>query len=223
MKLNLVDQLTLLALDDEKGSFVADSMSFGYGLAGAVILELSLQEMIEVHEKKLRLTSDQSCKDELLDYFLEIIRKEKKEKDIQEWVEVIGAEETYIKENTVEKLIGAGILLKKEEKFLWVFSNDKYPTQNVKPENELRKALIDILTDQREVNLHDMMLFSLIDMCELNTEVFGKEKAKKYENKIKNIVESEQLSSSLTQAIKEIHEVLMSVIFMLISTTIINN
>lgn len=223
MNLNLVDQLTLLALDDEKGSFVADSMSFGYGLAGAVILELSLQEMIEVHEKKLRLTSDQSCKDELLDYFLEIIRKEKKEKDIQEWVEVIGAEETYIKENTVEKLIGAGILLKKEEKFLWVFSNDKYPTQNVKPENELRKALIDILTDQREVNLHDMMLFSLIDMCELNIEVFGKEKAKKYENKIKNIVESEQLSSSLTQAIKEIHEVLMSVIFMLISTTIINN
>lgn len=223
MKLNLVDQLTLLALDDVKGSFIANSMSFGYGLAGAVILELSLQDKIEVCEKKLKVKSHKSCNNQLLDHFLDTIRKAKKEKEIQDWVEVIGGDESYIKQKTVDRLIDAGILSKKEEKILWVFTNDKYPTRNAKPENELRKHLSELLTNNCEVNLQEMMLISLIDMCELNEEVFGKQKAKKYKDKIKKIIASENLSSSLTQAVKEIHEVLIGVIFMMVTVNIINN
>ena len=45
MGLNLIDQLTLLALDDEKGTLVADSTAFSYALGGAVIMELALQEL----------------------------------------------------------------------------------------------------------------------------------------------------------------------------------
>ncbi len=31
MNLNLIDQLTLLALDDKKGNFIPDSISYSYG------------------------------------------------------------------------------------------------------------------------------------------------------------------------------------------------
>ena len=53
IELNLIDQLTLLALDDEKGTFVAESNAYSYALAGALIMELALQGRIELAEKKV--------------------------------------------------------------------------------------------------------------------------------------------------------------------------
>ncbi len=224
MNLNLVDQLTLLALDDEKGNFVADSFSFAYGLAGAIILELSLQNKIEIREKKIEVNSHKTCGDLLLDHFMDQIRNSKKKRDIQSWVQIIGDKLSFVQEETVKKLIGDGILRKKEEKILWVFSNDKYPTINAKPENELRKRLNDILLNDRNLDLKESMLISLIDMCSLNKEVFGKEGAKKYEKKIKAIIENAKLSSEVGKAVQEIHDALMMVIVMMLTTTtIINN
>ncbi|MDE5417337.1 GPP34 family phosphoprotein [Labilibaculum sp. DW002] len=224
MNLNLVDQLTLLALDDEKGNFVADSFSFAYGLAGAIILELSLQNKIEIREKKIEVNSHKTCGDLLLDHFMDQIRNSKKKRDIQSWVQIIGDKLSFVQEETVKKLIGDGILRKKEEKILWVFSNDKYPTINAKPENELRKRLNDILLNDRKLDLKESMLISLIDMCSLNKEVFGKEGAKEYEKKIKAIIENAKLSSEVGKAVQEIHDALMMVIVMMLTTTtIINN
>jgi len=227
MNLNLVDQLTLLALDDEKGSIVADTFSFGYGLAGAVILELSLHERIVIKEKKIEVKSSATSGDILLDYFLDMIRNSKKKRTIQSWVEIMGGKADHIKDETVKKLIEDGILTKKEEKILWVFSNDKYPTQNAKPENELKKRLNDILLNNREISSKEVMLYSLIDMCDLNREVFGKERAKEYKKKIKAIIENAHLSSEVGKAVKEIHDALMVVVIMLITTstttTIINS
>lgn len=219
MNLNLVDRLTLLALDDEKGSFVADSLTFAYGLAGAVILELSLQEMIEIKEKKIEVNSHKNCNDVLLDHFLDLIRNSKKKRDLQSWVQIIGEKLSYIKEETLKKLIDEGILVQKEEKILWVFSNDKYPTINAKPENELRKRLNDILLNDRSLDLKESMLISLIDMCSLNKEVYGKERAKQYKKKIKTIIENAKLSSELGKAIQEIHDALLFVIVLMITAS----
>lgn len=221
MNLNLIDQLILLALDDEKGNFIADSFSFGYSLAGAVILELSLQEKIEVENKKIKVISKDKCGDLLLDHFLDKMISSKKQKSVQSWVESLGNEYSFIKNTTVENLINEGILTKKEEKILWIFSVDKFPAQNAKPENLLRKRLNDILLNNREVELREIMLISLVDMCELNNEVYGKERAKNYKKKIKEIVKQAQLSSSVGEAIKEIHDTLMAVIVMLITTSVV--
>ncbi|NOU59138.1 GOLPH3/VPS74 family protein [Marinifilum caeruleilacunae] len=219
MNLNLVDQLTLLALDDEKGSFVADSFSFAYGLAGAIILELSLQDRIEIVGKKIKVRSKESCNNALLDYFLDKMSNSKKERSIQTWVENIGEKVSYIKEETVDKLILEGILRREEKKILWIFSVDKFPAENAKPENLLRKRLNHILLNDKDVNMHEIMLISLIDMCELNNEVYGKQRAKEYKKKIKAIIEKGQLSSEIGKAVKEIHDALMAVIVVLITTT----
>ena len=46
MNLNLIDKLVLLALNDVKGTFVSDSMTCGYCMAGAVLFELSIKERL---------------------------------------------------------------------------------------------------------------------------------------------------------------------------------
>jgi hypothetical protein len=228
MTLNLIDELTLLALDDEKGSFIADFYKIGYALAGAIILELSLHEKISVKGRKLKVTNTATCNDQLLDHFLQKMKDSKKEKPLKTWVEEIGGEEDFIKNTMVDKLIDQGILSRKEGKILWIFNNDKYPTLNAKPENELKQRLNNVLLNNKTTDLKDVMLIGLIEMCSLQEEVFGKERAKQYKDRIEDLADSEHLSAHLGGAVRDIQDAFVALSAALAlttfaSTTIINN
>ncbi len=219
--LNLIHQLVLLALDDEKGTFVSDSLSFAYGIAGAVIFELSIEGSIELKENKIKVIKEEKLNDEILDYCFEIIRKSKKERTIRYWLQVLGKKESLLKEIAINKLISQEVLTKKEGKFLWIFSNDKFPTKNVIPENKLRVRLYDIVKNNKEPKLRDIMLISLIDSCKLNKEVYGKEIAKDKKEQIKRIIKKIQLTDSTNIIIKEIHDSIIAAITIMIATSAI--
>ena len=82
LDLNLLDKLFLLALDDEKGTFVSDSEVFGYCIAGAILFELSIKERIQIVENKVKIVNKEKLNDEVLDYCLEIISDSKKNRKV---------------------------------------------------------------------------------------------------------------------------------------------
>ena len=71
MRLNLVDELVLLALDDDKGEFVSNPITFGYGLAGALIFQLYVNGSIEISNKKVTVKNADTTGDNILNYGLE--------------------------------------------------------------------------------------------------------------------------------------------------------
>jgi len=219
--LNLIDKLILLALDDKKGTFVSDSLSFGYGIAGAVIFELSIEGSIEIIEKKIKVVRSEKLTNKILDDCLRIINKSKKERTIQDWIQILGEKESLLKKMTIEKLILLDILTRKEDKFLWIFSNDKFPTKNKLPENKLRSRLYDIVENNLEPELKEIMLISLIDSCELNKEVYGKVIDKEKKKRIKDVIKRIQLANSANEIIKEIHDSIIAAIIVIITTSTI--
>ena len=72
-----------------------------------------------------------------------------------------------------------------------VFSYNKYPTKDSVPENEVRARLINIVLDKMEPTPKCNMLLNLIDVCELNDEVFRtKEVRKAAKNKIRELTKN---------------------------------
>lgn len=226
--LNLVDKLLLLALDDEKGTFVSGPFALTYGLAGAILLELSLKDCIKIIDKKVVVNKLKRIDDTFLDSNLELLKISKKERSLKFWIQKFGNKERSIKKEILDKLILKGILAKREQKFLWVFNNDKFPTVNSKPENILRKRLYEIIEFSKKPTLDELMLISLIDTCDLNRIVYGKDRAKRCKNNIKTIIVDAKNSNAISATIKEVHEVILAMIVVIISssiaaTTVINN
>ncbi|MFT4849175.1 MAG: Golgi phosphoprotein 3 [Sediminicola sp.] len=219
MELNLVDKFVLLALDDDKGTFAQEPFALTYGLAGAILLELSFKEYISIVDKKVVLTSHKRIGDPFLDSCLERLTKSKKNKSLNYWVQTFGNEERSIKKEILEKLIRKGILNKREEKFLWFFNNDKFPTLNSKPENALRKRLFETLEHHGRPEVDQLMLISLIDTCKLNSFVYGKERAKKIKDRIKDVLKEAENNSLISDTIKEVQITILAMIVMLITTT----
>ena len=221
MKLNLIDKLTLLALDDDKGTFITAPLYFTYGIAGAIILELTLKNKIEIVDKKVIVKSRRAVGEPLLDLFLNKIIQSKKQRSLSHWIQSFGNKERDIKKETLKKLMTHGILTKREDKILWVIPNTKYPTKNVIPENELKRRLSAIVDGQIKPELEDIMLLSLVDTCNLIRGVFGKENTKLYKKNIKTLVESTLDSKSISATVKEVHELVVTMIVVLMSTTVI--
>lgn len=218
--LNLIDKLVLLAVHDEKGNFVADSVVFGYCLAGAIMFELSIKERIQIVENKVKVATKEKLNDEVLDYCLEIISDSKKERNVNHWIQAIGNKEGTLRKKVLDKLISLEILVEKENKILWVFANNKYPTKNELPENLLRKRLNDIVSNKSNADVDEIMIISLVDSCGLNKEVYGKEIAKKKSKEIKSIIKNYQFADSTAMLIKQLHDTIIAVLVILISTTI---
>ena len=227
MKLTLIDQLTLLSLDDKTGSFIPDSTAFSYAIGGAVILELALEEKINIENKRVKVIDSTPTNDKIVEEYFETIKSSTKERKLQTWVERIGSKAHKIKQSTIDKLIDDRILEKKEEKILWVFTIDKYPAQNSMPENRLRARLYDVIINKHNPTAKKVMLLNLIDACQLQKEVFGKENAKLFKQEIKKINEADHLSGEVSKSIKEICDLVntMMVVMMttVVTTTIITN
>lgn len=221
MELNLVEKLILLTLDDDKGTFVSEPFALTYGLAGAILLELSLKEHINIVKKKVVIKSKKRIGYALLDECLQSIANSKKERTVMHWIQTFGNKERAIKKEILNKFILKGILIKREEKFLWVFNYDKFPTVNAKPENTLRKRLYNIIENNKKPEINELMLISLIDTCKLNRTVYGKERAKQCKERIKTIIMDSKNSNAISATIKEIHDIILALIVTVIASSTI--
>lgn len=217
--LNLIDKFLLLALDDEKGNFNSGPFALTYGFAGAIFLELSLRECITIVDKKVVVNNLIRIDDAFLNKFFDVLKNSKKERSLKYWIQKFGNKERDIKKETLDKLIAKGILAKREQKFLWVFNNDKFPTINSKPENTLRRRLYEIVEIYKKPTLDELMLVSLIDTCDLNRIVYGKVRYKKCKKNIKTII-SDAENSVLSTTIKEVHTQITAMIVVVLSASI---
>ncbi|NNK17633.1 MAG: GPP34 family phosphoprotein [Maribacter sp.] len=209
-----------MALDDEKGTFVSGPFALTYGFAGAILLELSLKECIKIVDKKVVVKKLKRIDDSLLDSYLQLLMNSKKERSLKFWIQKFGNKERSIKKEILDKLILKGILDKREQKILWVFNNDKFPTVNSKPENILRKRLNEIIEFNKKPTLDELMLISLIDACDLNKIVFGKDRAKRCKDSIKTIIADAKNSIAISATIKEVHEAILAMLVVIISSSI---
>lgn len=218
--LNLADKLLLLVLDDEKGNFATQPFALTYGLSGAILLELSLKECIKIVDSKVIVNARKKLDDVLLDTYLQVLVNSKKERTLQYWVQQFGGKEKAIKVAIIDKLIAHKILVKRAQKFLWGFNNDVFPTVNAKPENRLRKRLYEIIEYSKKPTIEELMLMGLINSCNLNTTVYGKERTKRCKSNIKAIIAEVKNETAISETVKEVHQIIVSMLVIIISTSV---
>lgn len=202
--ISLSEKLLLLALHDEKGHILMSSSdALPYGLAGAVLLELSMQKKINLVEKKVMLVDKRPTGDEILDEAIVLIRESSKPRTMKYWIEKFHGKIKGLKDRLLQRLVDKGIIRKEEQKILWVFPNHKYPTLDPAPELEVRETINDVVLNYKTPDEEKLALVALIQACDLINEVFEKDQRKKAKKRIKEILKDESLTSSVSKAVRD--------------------
>ena len=123
----------------------------------------------------------------------------------------------------MKKLIDDGILVKKEEKILWLFNVDKYPTSDPRPENQLRARLHNIVVNHHKPDLKEVMILNLVESCRLEEEVFGKENSKVFKREFKRIKDDSEVSGVVNKSIKDICDAINAMLVIMIATAVTTN
>jgi len=178
MKLNLIEEFLLIALDDDEGIFIADENHLYYGIAGALLLELAIEGKIYLNNSKLILAGKADSIDPLINQSINAFANEKDQK-VGFWIDTFKNNGKDLKNLMLDELINKGILRREKGKILWVIPFEKYPTENPVPENKVRARIKDIVLNEAIPTARDLMLLSLIDVCKLTREAFREDEAYK--------------------------------------------
>ncbi|OFX89348.1 MAG: hypothetical protein A2W99_13705 [Bacteroidetes bacterium GWF2_33_16] len=205
MQLNLYEAFILLSLDKIKGKFLIDSLSINYGLAGALLLQLSKDEIVRVVSKKLILEKIKHSENEMLDDCIGLIKNSKKNHSAKYWVNKIGSKAGIYKIQILNQLADQGIIKIQKKKILWIFTVTSYPVINSGLVDEFRKKIVDIVLNYNKPDLESILLLSLVNSCKLTRIFFPDKKDHKKANaRIKELTKEIAIGEAVSQTIKEI-------------------
>ena len=152
----IVEDLTLLLLDDETGTPAAAGTLY-YTLGGAVLVELALLGHIETDGKKVYAVEGEPPADPLLRDAYEKVAE--KPRSAQTLLITIG---TKLWEPVIDRLLERGLIRREKKKVLGLFSMNQLPAADFEHEAALRARIRAVLVDGEQPDTRTAALIALL-------------------------------------------------------------
>ena len=200
-ELTLAEELALLALDDKTGQQLDLPLNaLGYGLAGAIILDLSLVNRIDTDLHQLIVTNPAPTGDHLLDHWLSHFQAAPQPKSVMAWLRELALRQDEIGQVAVDRLIQRGILRREEHRLRWVFSVRRSPTIDGPERTDVRTRLSPLRLGPELPTPRDAVLVSLIHGCRLSEHLFAGLDLKACKNRLETLANTELVGREVSAA-----------------------
>ncbi|WP_420578569.1 GOLPH3/VPS74 family protein [Ekhidna sp.] len=202
MKLSIAEGFYLIALDDEEGRILAAAeKTVVPGVLAACILELYLLKKIKLEGGNISVVDTIGTGNGILD---NVLKKLQTGPSIADQIKTLSGKFKDIQEDLNALLVQRGILKKEETKLLWIPLSDRMDNANYAFEQEIRNNLKAIVFKSAKPSPAFTILFSLIDYCNILSEVFrDKDELIDAEKVGKEIVDRADIDEDLASALRQ--------------------
>ena len=205
MKLRFAEEITLLMLNDEDGEFVrVPGWSLQCAFAGAVLMDLALENRIDTDLKRLVLIDPTPLGDDILDPVLARIAQATETHDARHWVEHIADYVEEIREGALAGLVKRGILRREEDRFLWVFKSRRYPIVDGEAEREVKLRIMEVLFGNEIPDPRDIVLICLADACGILKELLSARELERAAERIEQVRKLDLIGQAVSKAVWDI-------------------
>ncbi|MDE0268751.1 MAG: GPP34 family phosphoprotein [Acidimicrobiaceae bacterium] len=202
--LRFAEELMLLILRDD-GRFVSvRSWSLRRALAGAVLMDLALEDRIDTDLENLILVDATPLGDGLLDPTLAQIAATNEQRGAHYWVEHIASGSDEIRSRALERLVDKGIVEKHDDKFLWVLRSRRYPTIDGKAVREVKLRIMSVLFSDEIPDSRDVAIIALADACEIFRELLSRQELEQASTRIQQVRNFDLIGQAMNQAIADV-------------------
>ena len=164
--LKLAEEIMLLLFDEAEGAFTRmPALSRDYALAGSVVLDLTLESRIDTDLERLFVLDPETLGDDLLDPMLARIVQSSETHDAGHWIRQAVTQANDAFERSAGRLVGRGILDRKERRFLGIRRRSRYEIADAEAAGEPKQRGLRILSDSDIPDVRDIVLISLADAC----------------------------------------------------------
>jgi hypothetical protein len=203
----IAEDLLLLLYDDETGKPITGSPGLDYALAGAVLIELTLDGKLDITGKadgvkpgRLKVLDATPTGDPILDERLAFVAAKpgKRPKD------QIGKLSKRLRDQVLTKLANRGVLQADRGRMLGLFPVTRWPARDARHEAEVRSKLESVLKVGTTPDEHTGALIALLSALNVVPKVVTDAVDKKaLKRRAKEIAESDWAADAVKKAVAE--------------------
>ena len=202
--LKFVEEIILLLLRDEDGRFIQiPTWSMDYAIAGAVLMDLAMENRIDTDLHNLILIDNTPVGDSILDPVLSEISAGDNH-DTRHWVDYVSQSGTSIREQVLARLVVKGILENQNDRFLWVFRARRYPSVDGTVEREVKLRILNVLFSDEIPDPRDQMIICLADACGIFPRLLSSQEHARAADRIAQVSKLDLIGQAMSQAIHDI-------------------
>ncbi len=201
--LRFAEEIILLMLHDDDGKFAhVPSWSTDRAMAGAVLMDLALENRIDTDPENLVLIDATPVGDSLLDPTLADIEAGD-QRDARYWVEHTAKKGEQIREEALSRLVSAGILEQHDDRFLWVFRSRRYPLVDGQAEREVKLRIMEVLFSDQIPAPRDVVIIALADACGIFRELLPKRELQQVADRIEQVRKLDLIGQAMAETIHD--------------------
>ena len=204
--LTFAEEILLLVLDEgqgDLGSLPPDSLNLA--LAGAVLMDLALQERIETDLERLMLVDPTPLGDDILDPTLAEIAGESQWRDTRYWLDRTAGRGDRIRSDALGRLIERGILRSEAHGLLSlapsVSRSRRYPTADGQQIEEARLRIMRVLFSDDIPDPRDIAMVALAGACGVFRTILSAEERAQVQDRIDLLTKLDLIGRTMSQAI----------------------
>ncbi len=209
--LRFAEEILLLLHNEDRGDFATGLTpnTLNIVLAGAVLMDLALENRIDTDLDHLFLADATPLEDDLLDPTLADIARDTNTRDASYWVAQTAKRDDKIRDKALTRLVNRGILeAESEDIFLLsrlVSRSRRYPTIDGKTTvEEVRLRIMRVLFTDEIPDPRDIVIICLADACGVFKNILSQSELSEVQDRIELIRRMDLIGQSVTRAIQKL-------------------
>ena len=203
--LTIAEEVLLLFLDDQKGSFIrGPDIHVELAMSGAVLMDLALANRIDTDPERLFVVDPSPMGDRTLDGILARIAASEPERSTEYWLNWIREDVPEIMGHFIDRLVERGILKRVEEKILWVFETRRYPVIDDREVREVKRRVTSILFSEEIPDPRDVVIIGLVNACDLLGAILHHREAERVRERAEQISRMDLIGQAVTRTINDV-------------------
>ncbi len=208
--LRFAEELLLLLLDKDTGALApVPERSLRCALAGAVLLDLALENRIDTDLERLFLVDSTPISDDLLDPGLRLIARAAETRDTAYWIERLAepAHARQVRRDALDRLVEKGILERETGGLLSVahrvVRSRRYPQVGGEAGREVELRVMTVLFSEEIPDPRDVMLIALVNACGIFGRLLSPGEMTEVRDRIELICKMELIGRTVLAAIRQ--------------------
>ncbi len=194
-----------LALNPESGRYMVLGNYLSYGTIGAMLMDLSLNEKINVDGNRVSPGKDTGLTGiSAYDRMIKSIEGKRKERTVRKWVQVLGSRAGLYRKQVQRQLVTEGILKVENKRFIGI----PYKLHRVaKPGSRVNliNRYKDIILYNKKPEEHEVMVLGLIYACRMHNVLSrGGPERRKIRKRLVEIIKDNVFAKDISKAILDI-------------------
>ncbi|MBE1609432.1 GOLPH3/VPS74 family protein [Actinopolymorpha pittospori] len=209
----IAEDLLLLHLDDSSGRAITDSVRLNHALAGAVLLELTLQGRVDiagpgeqVRAGRLVVREGAPLDNPVLDDALEVLRTKEGTKPAN----ILGKLTKGLRERLLDNLAAQGVLREEKARVLGIFPTTRWPAGDSSHEDALRARLNGVLVQGLTPDARTGALVSLLSAIDTAPKVVGADDKRAVKRRAKEISQGAWAADAVKKAVAAVNAGVMA-------------